>query len=254
MKISPALRCARWLVIGFAAAGFGVSAAAAQAPPDVPPDLLFARQCSSCHTIGKGDLIGPDLKGVTARHERAWLIRFIRSSREVIDAGDKAAAALFERYKRQRMPDHDFTAAQVDGLLAYVSTVKAAAADTRSAETATDADVRLGFDLFVGRVPLTTRAPCSACHSVRHPLVGWTTTMATFAPELSLVYDRYQDKPLAAFLRAPCCSRRPEAPVTHVLTPDESFALRAFLRDAARHASPPPPGDARRTLDPRLQR
>jgi hypothetical protein len=77
--------------------------------------------------------------------------------------------------------------------------------------------------------------------------------MATFAPELSLVYDRYQDKPLAAFLRAPCCSRRPEAPVTHVLTPDESFAVRAFLRDAARHASTPA-GEARRTPEPRLQR
>jgi mono/diheme cytochrome c family protein len=252
--MSWARRFARWSVLGFAVSVFGVRGLAAQSSSDVPPDLLFARQCSGCHTIGKGDLIGPDLKGVTARHERTWLLRFIRSSREVIDAGDEAATALFERYKRQRMPDHDFTPAQVDALLAYVSTVKTAAADTRSAETATDADVRLGFDLFVGRVPLTTRAPCSACHSVRHPLAGWATTMATFAPELSLVYDRYQDKPLAAFLRAPCCSRRPEAPVTHVLTPDESFALRAFLRDAARHASPPPPGDARRTLGPRLQR
>jgi len=245
---------ARWWVFGFAVSLFGVTGLAAQSSPDIAPDLLFARQCSGCHTIGKGDLIGPDLKGVTARHERSWLLSFIRSSREVIDAGDKAAAALFERYKRQRMPDHDFTPAQVDALLEYVSTVKTAVADTRSAETATDADVRLGFDLFVGRAPLTTRAPCSACHSVRHPLVGWTTTMATFASELSLVYDRYQDKPLAAFLRAPCCSRRPDAPVTHVLTPDESFALRAFLRDAARHASPPPPGETRRTPEPHLQR
>jgi mono/diheme cytochrome c family protein len=251
--MSSTHRSARWLVSGFAAALFGVIGVAAQSTPEIPPALLFVRQCSGCHTIGKGDLIGPDLKGVTTRHERSWLLRFIRSSREVIEAGDKAAAALFERYKRQRMPDHDFTPAQVDALLDYVSTVPAPAADARSAETATDADVRLGFDLFVGRVPLTTRAPCSACHSVRHPLVGWTTTMATFAPELSLVYDRYQDKPLAAFLRAPCCSRRPEAPVTHVLTPDESFAVRAFLRDAARHASTPA-GEARRTPEPRLQR
>jgi len=242
------------LVFGFAASVFGVSGLAAQPSHDMPPDLLFARQCSGCHTIGQGDLIGPDLKGVTTRHERAWLLRFIRSSREVIDGGDKAAAALFERYKRQRMPDHDFTPTQVDTLLDYVSTVKAPIVETRSAENATDADVRLGFDLFVGRVPLTTRAPCSACHSVRHPLVGWTTTMATFAPELSLVYERYRDKPLAAFLRAPCCSRRPDAPITHVLTPDESFALRAFLRDAAQHASDSPAAAAHRTVGPRLQR
>jgi len=247
-------RSARWWVFGFAASVFGVIGLAAQSSSDVAPDLLFARQCSGCHTIGKGDLIGPDLKGVAARHERPWLLRFIRSSREVIDGGDKAAAALFERYKRQRMPDHDFTPAQVDALLAYIATVKTAAGDARSAEAATDADVRFGFNLFVGRLPLTTRAPCSACHSVRHPLVDWTTTMATFAPELSLVYERYQDKPLDAFLRVPCCSRRPEAPVTHVLTPDESFAVRAFLRDAARQASPATQGQARRTPEPQLQR
>src|SRR5262245_50024096 len=240
-------RSARWWVFGFAASVFGVIGLAAQSSSDVAPDLLFARQCSGCHTIGKGDLIGPDLKGVAARHERPWLLRFIRSSREVIDGGDKAAAALFERYKRQRMPDHDFTPAQIDALLNYVASARTAGAETRSAEAATDADVRVGFNLFVGRLPLTTQAPCSACHSVRHPLVDWTTTMATFAPELSQVYDRYQDKPLAAFLRAPCCSRRSEAPATHVLTPDESFALRAFLRDAARHASPPPPEVSRRT-------
>src|SRR6185295_5199410 len=111
--MSLARRSARWLVSGFAAALCGVIGLAAQSSPDIAPDLLFVRQCSGCHTIGKGDLIGPDLKGVTARHERSWLLRFIRSSREVIDGGDKAAAALFERYKRQRMPDHDFTPAQV---------------------------------------------------------------------------------------------------------------------------------------------
>jgi mono/diheme cytochrome c family protein len=201
----------------------------------------------------QGDLIGPDLKGVAARRDRAWLLRFIRSSQDVIESGDQTATALFKRYNRQRMPEHDFTPAEIDALLEYISTVKTAAADTRSAEDATEADVRRGFDLFVGRTPLTTKAPCSACHSIRHPLVAWTTTMATFAPELSLVYEQYQDKPLAAFLRAPCCSRRPEGPITHVLTSSESFALRAFLRDAARRAVTPS-GDANGTGTPRLRR
>jgi mono/diheme cytochrome c family protein len=223
----------RWIAAGVVAF-LATAGAASSSAQIIPPDLLFTRQCSSCHTIGKGDLIGPDLKGVTARHDRAWLLRFIRSSREVIESGDETATTLFKRYKQQRMPDHDFTPAQIDALLDYVSTVKSAAADTRSAEEATEADVRLGFDLFVGRAPLTTKAPCGACHSIRHPLVDWTTTMATFAPELSLVYEQYQDKPLAAFLRAPCCSRRPDAPLTHILAPNESFAVRAFLRDAAR--------------------
>lgn len=233
-----ARRIARRLVIGIALSTLAVTGIASTSP-ELPPALLFSRQCSSCHTIGKGDLVGPDLKGVTGRRDRAWIVRFIRSSREVVESGDPTAALLFERYKRQRMPDHDFTAAQIDTLLEYVSTVKAAAdpAAARAADDSTPADVRRGFDLFVGRARLTTGAPCSACHSVRHPLAGWTTAMATFAPELSLVYEQYHDKPLAAFLRSPCWPRLPDAPLTNPLTPDESFALRAFLRDAARHAA-----------------
>jgi mono/diheme cytochrome c family protein len=227
-----ARRIARTLVIGIALRILAVTSTASTSTE------LFSRQCSSCHTIGKGDLVGPDLNGVTGRRDRAWLARFIRSSREVVESGDPVATLLFERYKRQRMPDHDFTAAQIDTLLEYVSTFKAAAdpAAARAADASTPADVRHGFDLFVGRARLTTRAPCGACHSIRHPLAGWTTAMATFAPELSLVYEQYHDKPLAAFFRAPCWPRLPDAPLTNPLTPDESFALRAFLRDAARHA------------------
>ena len=222
----------------------------ALASSETPPALLFSRQCSSCHTIGKGDLVGPDLKGVTSRRDRSWLLRFIRSSQEVVQSGDPTATGLFDRYKRTRMPDHDFTSAQIDALLEYVSTTKITeTAETRSAESATAADARLGYDLFVGNARLTKSPPCSACHSIRHPWAGWSASMPTFAPELSRVYDHYDDKPLAALLRSPCW-RQPAAPASDALTPGESFALRAFLRDAA-HRSADAPAGARSLALPR---
>lgn len=222
----------------------------ALASPETPPALLFSRQCSSCHTIGKGDLVGPDLKGVTSRRDRSWLLRFIRSSQEVVQSGDPTATGLFDRYKRQRMPDHDFTSAQIDALLEYVSTAKAESPEMRSAESATAADARLGYDLFVGNARLTNSPPCSACHSIRHPWAGWPATMATFAPELSRVYDQYHDKSLAAFFRSGCLHRETAPPATDTLTPGESFALRAFLRDAA-HRSAAAPAGARSLALPR---
>src|SRR5262245_48820540 len=95
-------RSGRCVVLCFLAAFVVTARVGSASAPEVPPDLLFARQCSSCHTIGKGDLVGPDLKGVTTRRDREWLLRFIRSSREVIESGDTTASTLFERYKRQR--------------------------------------------------------------------------------------------------------------------------------------------------------
>ena len=227
-------------LVGGAWLGLIAPGAIALASPVSPPALLFSRQCSSCHTIGKGDLVGPDLKGVTSRRERAWLLRFIRRSQDVVQSGDPTAARLFDRYKRQRMPDHDFTAAQIDALLEYVSTVKVDVAETRSAESASDADARLGYDLFIGKARLTNSPPCGACHSIRHPWAGWSAAMATFAPELSHVYDQYHDKPLAEFLRSGCLPRPPAASLTDTFTRGESFALRAFLRDAARRSAAAP--------------
>jgi mono/diheme cytochrome c family protein len=41
------------LVIGLLALFLTPIGTASSSAADVPPELLFARQCSSCHTIGK---------------------------------------------------------------------------------------------------------------------------------------------------------------------------------------------------------
>src|SRR5262249_11938594 len=43
-----------------------------------PGQALFVKLCAGCHTVGKGDRVGPDLNGVTGRHARAWLSNYIR--------------------------------------------------------------------------------------------------------------------------------------------------------------------------------
>ena len=75
--------------------------------------------CSACHTIGKGKVIGPDLKGITERREEAWLISFIRSSQTMVNDGDAEAVKIFEEYKIP-MPDNDFTDEQIIGILNYI--------------------------------------------------------------------------------------------------------------------------------------
>jgi protein SCO1/2 len=66
---------------------------------------LFASKCSSCHSLGQGDKLGPDLAGVTTRRERAWLTRYISAPEEMLAAGDPVATALFHKYKQVRMPN-----------------------------------------------------------------------------------------------------------------------------------------------------
>jgi len=83
------------------------------------PAALYA-VCSACHTIGGGKLIGPDLQGISDRHDEAWLIKFIQNSQEMIQAGDETAIQLFEEFNNIPMPPNAFTDDQVRSLLAFI--------------------------------------------------------------------------------------------------------------------------------------
>jgi cytochrome c553 len=76
--------------------------------------------CSACHTVGKGKLIGPDLKGVNERHDEAWLLKFIKSSQTMVKAGDPVAVKLFEENNKIPMPDNNLSDDQIRGILNYI--------------------------------------------------------------------------------------------------------------------------------------
>ena len=89
---------------------------------------LFQSRCSVCHSVGKGDGIGPDLAGVSARRERDWLTRYIQAPDAMLAAGDPVASALFQKYKQVRMPNLRLGASEVTALVTYLSTPAVASA------------------------------------------------------------------------------------------------------------------------------
>lgn len=83
-------------------------------------EYLFQSKCSACHSIGQGDKLGPDLLGVAARRERAWLARYIQAPDRMLAAGDPIAADLSEKYKNIRMPNLSLAKGEVAVLLEYL--------------------------------------------------------------------------------------------------------------------------------------
>ena len=199
--------------------------------PDQPA-AMFSTKCKSCHTYGQGDLVGPDLKGVTARYPRSWLVSWIRSSERMIREGDVTAVSLFRRYRQQRMPDHQLSDVQIEALLDYLA-AGGPEADSRKAVRPTSMagakDVTLGRDLFFGRRNMSSGiAACSSCHTLQDPQ---GTAGGSLGPDLTEVYSRYQEKALSQFLERDCFPRLPAAGLRAV-TSHESFAIRAYLRSA----------------------
>jgi len=93
-----------------------------QAPPVAAAgkgQALFRERCAACHVPG-GDSVGPDLAGVTARRDPAWLARWIRSPGELIAAGDPVALELLARHGGIAMPGTGLDDAEVRDLLAFL--------------------------------------------------------------------------------------------------------------------------------------
>jgi protein SCO1 len=81
---------------------------------------LFRTRCLGCHSIGQGDLVGPDLAGVTSRRDSAWLARYLAQPDRVLAAGDPTAAALFAQYHQVPMPNLGLSTEDVAALIAYL--------------------------------------------------------------------------------------------------------------------------------------
>ena len=59
---------------------------------------IFQSNCTGCHTIGKGNSVGPDLSGVTIRREENWLIRQIKDPDGLVEEKDPVALQLLKEY------------------------------------------------------------------------------------------------------------------------------------------------------------
>lgn len=89
-------------------------------------EYIFRNMCSSCHTIGGGDVardehrIGPDLLHVTEQRDRAWLERWLMEPDKMLEEKDPLAVALYEQYDRVPMPNLRLTEVDVDDLIRYM--------------------------------------------------------------------------------------------------------------------------------------
>ncbi len=132
-------------------------------------EALFASTCTACHTIGGGDGVGPDLEGVTARRDAAWLASWLANPPQLIADGDPIATEMLAAFNGLEMPSFGLSEAQIDSLIAYFDSQGGgdAAPTTPAPATATgEGDSDAGKNIFTGVTRLENGGPsCRACHS-----------------------------------------------------------------------------------------
>jgi len=84
---------------------------------------LYNANCASCHKLNK-KLIGPALKGVSAKYDKEWLYAWIKNSAAMIKAGDEQAIAIYEEYNKVAMNAFpQLSNEDIDNILAYTDYV-----------------------------------------------------------------------------------------------------------------------------------
>jgi mono/diheme cytochrome c family protein len=222
---------------------------------------LFKSNCSSCHSIGKGKIVGPDLSGVYNKMNNDWLVSFIKSSQSMVKAGDQDAVAIFNEYKIP-MPDFNLSDQQINDIIGYIKqtdgaqpqasgqapaqraggdTTKAqgAPADTtKGTAAAPQADttsvtgkmIGFGSSLYYGYTKfLNGAAPCISCHNINDPsFLGG----GKLAIDLTASYTKLGPQGIAAILRNPPFPPM-KAAVKGEITDEEAAALNSLLKSVS---------------------
>jgi len=200
------------------------------------PSAYFEQNCSSCHTIGGGPSVGPDLKNVTQRVSRHWLVEFIRDPDAKIAAKDPYATKIVAEAQGTVMTGSpDVTEEFGEKLLEYIDQQSVSGAPGASAAPPAAGDPARGRELFLGQSKLSNgAAACVACHQASGlPLIG-----GRLGPDLSAVHLKLGgDRGLNSWLRNPPTKMMSTIFRPTPLTAEEATDLTAFLRATAENSS-----------------
>lgn len=81
--------------------------------------LFRTRGCHTCHAVGKGTVIGPDLKGISKRRSDEWLSRWLADPAAMIRATPDLQTWP-DQYGGIIMPNQNLTTAEIQAVIAYM--------------------------------------------------------------------------------------------------------------------------------------
>jgi len=200
-------------------------------------EALFQQYCAGCHTVGGGDLSGPDLLGVADRRDRDWLEHWLAEPDTMIAEGDPIALQLLAQYNNVPMPNQNLSLSEIDALLAYLGAPESAHPAEPAQGAALAGNAEAGKDLFTGAQAFTNGGTaCIACHDTA--ALG-APGGGLLGPDLTQAAQRYGGEAgltgvlgtIAFPSMVPIYQNRP-------LAPQEQVDLAAFLASSAGEAAP----------------
>lgn len=203
-------------------------------------ETIFNKTCIACHTIGKGRLVGPDLKDISNIRSDKWIINFVKSSQEMIKSGDPDAVAIFNEFNKTVMPDQPLSEGEIKDIILYIKQ-QSSGGDLTTPITETlknstgmlleDAgkdEISAGEKLFFGEEKLANGGPaCVSCHNV---INGENISGGLLAIDLTNAFTRLSEAGINAVITNPPFPIMKTTYINNSITKDETFNIIAFLK------------------------
>jgi mono/diheme cytochrome c family protein len=200
---------------------------------------FFGQNCAGCHTIGAGSLTGPDLKNVTGRKDRDWLISYLQNPKAAFDSGDAYALHLLAEARGVIMPKpFGMNREKAESVLELIEAESKLEKSQFAGPPVSDApfkpgNAERGRELFIGKELLANGGPsCVTCHTAYG--LG-RQEGGKLGPELTKAYERLGGRAsLTARLWAPATPTMLPVYKNHPLELDEVMCLVAYLEQEAK--------------------
>ncbi len=193
-------------------------------------EAQFRKTCMSCHTIGAGRKVGPDLKDLGKRRPHEWATKFITGPPAMIDGGDPTATQLLRENNGVRMPELGVTAVEAQALLKLIDDYSAQGKTLGTAaisRPATPEDIRRGRLYFTGGLRFKSGAPaCMSCHRAQG-VGGWGG--GWLGPDLTAATAKY-GAGLAGVIENPSFPTMQGVFSKTPASAEEAFQVAAFLK------------------------
>ena len=190
---------------------------------EAPGAKIFMQKCTGCHTVGGGNLSGPDLKPVSVWPRADLEAAITRMEKSVGPLEPAEIGTLADLLLSADAPDL-VAAAQRQAVLSQAATLDPPSSD-------------LGRDLFHGRAAFTNGGmSCSACHEAGG-------RGGNLAIELHTSFARLGEMPLMSAIENPGFPFMKAVYATRPITKQESTHLAAYLAtltDQPLVSNPPP--------------
>jgi len=168
--------------------------------------LLTQLNCQGCHKLNDLDrpAFGPDLSSIGYKVPRAWIYKWLKEPRTILDKDGNVAVNGYENESEPRMPRFRLTEDEIRALSAFLSAQKAKPLERYKINPAVVAAWSKKPDLISEGEVRFRQMMCTTCHSLAVTRAGETKMIGgDIAPELTKVGSKVNEEWLVAWLWNP---------------------------------------------------